>query len=110
MSVMAVETVFPGSPDVRRTDPVTSHEARDRAVKSVKVARLIEAAFERAGHPMVADEVHRVIVQEVGVLVTPERVRTVLKENDGLAWERLDETGVSHRGNRAHLWALREDA
>lgn len=110
MSVMAVETVFPGSPDVRRTDPVTSHEARDRAVKSVKVARLIEAAFERAGHPMVADEVHRVIVQEVGVLVTPERVRTVLKENDGIAWERLDETGVSHRGNRAHLWALREEA
>ena len=108
MSVMAVETVFPGSPDVRRTDPVTSHEARDRAVKSVKVARLIEAAFERAGHPMVADEVHRVIVQEVGVLVTPERVRTVLKENDGIAWVRLDETGVSHRGNRAHLWALRE--
>ena len=103
-----VTMVWPDGADTRRTDPLTSHEARDRAVKSVKVARLIEEAFERTGHPMVADEVHRVIVQEVGVLVTPERVRTVLKENDGLAWERLDETGVSHRGNRAHLWALRE--
>ena len=101
-------TVWPESADTRRTDPETSHQARDRAVKSAKVARLIESAFERAGHPMVADEVHRVIVQEIGESVTPERVRTVLKENDGLAWVRLDETGMSHRGNPSHLWAMRE--
>lgn len=103
--------VFPGSPDVRASDPVTSHMARDRAIDSVEVARLIERALELHGRPLVADEIHRVIVQELGVRCMAQRVRTVLANGAGGAWVRSSgKFGRSHAGNPAFTWELKEAA
>lgn len=63
---------------------------------------------------MTADAIYHRIHQH-GHVCSKERVRTVLNEGAGLsvresvrfdAFRRLDETGVSDRGRRAHLWAL----
>jgi hypothetical protein len=96
--------------DVRRTDPLTSHLARDRAVKRVPTILAVEQALVAAGHPVVADEVYRIARFQLGYRCTPQRVRTVLKEENGGPWERLDEVGESEFGNPAHLWQLREVA
>lgn len=101
--------MFPDdSPRVRRTDPTTSHVAADRTAHRAKdTKRAVYAALETAGHPITADQVYD-LARQMGFFCTPQRVRTVLAEENGGPWVRLDDTGVSVHGNPSHLWALKE--
>lgn len=105
-----VPNVWPDRPNVRPTDPETSHIAADRAVKRVPTILAVERALETAGHPVTADVVFEIARHSLGFKVTPQRVRTVLAEENGGPWVRLDECGVSEFGNPAHLWTLKDAA
>ena len=105
-----VPPVWPDAPHVRRTDPETSHRAADAAVKRIGTKLAVERALANAGHPVTADEVYRVAHDVLGYRVTPQRVRTVLAEENGGPWVRLDETALSEYGNPAHLWTLAGEA
>lgn len=102
-----VPMVYPGAPDARRSDPVTSHVAADRAVR-VPAALAVERALIAAGRPVIADEVYRIARFELGLFCTPQRVRTVLAEKKGGPWVRLEETAMTGFGNPAHLWVAKE--
>lgn len=103
--------VWPGNPNVRTTDPITSSIAADRAVvRKVGTKLAVERALANAGHPVTADEVWRIARHDLGYPVTPQRVRTVLSEENGGPWVRLDETAPSEFGNPSHLWALAGEA
>lgn len=106
----SVPNVWPNSPNVRTTDPGTSHAAADRAVRRVPTVVAVEQALETAGHPVTADEVYRIARHSLGYRCTPQRVRTVLAEENGGPWVRLDECGISEYGNPAHLWSLKDAA
>lgn len=103
---MSLPIVYPDSPRVRRTDPITSSLAADRSVGRVPTKLAVERALETAGHPVTADEVYRIARHELGYRCTPQRVRTVLAEENGGPWRRLDAVGQSEYGNPAHLWGL----
>jgi hypothetical protein len=93
----------------RRTDPRTSHIAAEKAGRRAKdTKRAVYAALETAGRPITADRIYD-LARQLGHYCTPERVRTVLSENNGGAWVRLDELGQSAHGNPAHLWKLTAD-
>ena len=107
--------VWDDAPNVRATDPETSHHAADIAVKRVPTKLAIERALEAAGHPLTADEIWTRLRNDHGYFCSRERVRTVLNEGAGLssrprdhfhAFVRLDETAPSELGNPAHLWTL----
>lgn len=106
----AIPTVWPGSPNTRLTDPTTSHHAADVAVSRISTRLAVERALENVGHPVTADEVYRVAHDVLGYRVTPQRVRTVLAEENGGPWVRLDDTAPSEYGNPAHLWTLAGEA
>lgn len=101
-----VPPVWPDAPHVRRTDPETSHRAADAAVKRIGTKLAVERALANAGHPVTADEVWRIARHDLGYPVSPSRVRTVLAEENGGPWVRLDATAPSEFGNPSHLWAL----
>ncbi|GAA1915029.1 hypothetical protein GCM10009775_04330 [Microbacterium aoyamense] len=114
-----IPTVYPESPNVRRTDPLTSHIAADRAVKRIPTLQAIEKALHAAGEPLTADEIWTRLRTEHGFFCSHERVRTVLNEGSGQSvresvrshtFVRLDETRPSDLGNPAHLWTLAEAA
>lgn len=114
---MSIPAVFPGSPDVRRTDPLTSHGAADKATSKKTVALFVERALASAGRPLTADAIWTRMRDEFSFYCSKERVRTVLNEGAGMskresvrfnAFVRLDEKGQSDLGNAAHLWALNE--
>lgn len=105
-----VPNVWPDRPNVRPNDPLASHIAADRAAKKIPTALAVERALEVAGHPVTSDEVYRIARHSLGFACTPQRVRTVLSEEEGGPWVRLDECGVSEFGNPAHLWTLKEAA
>ncbi|MDR6868939.1 hypothetical protein J2Y69_003565 [Microbacterium resistens] len=107
---IARPTVYNDSPRVRPSDPLTSHRAADVAVKRVPTVLAVERALSAAGHPITADEVYRIARNSLGFYCTPQRVRTVLSEENGGPWVRLDECGESEYGNPSHLWALKEAA
>ncbi len=107
--------VWPNSPDVRATDPTTSHTAADRAVHKTPVKLAIERVLTDAGRPLTADQIWGQLRNYYGVYCSRERVRTVLNEGAGLctrrrdrfhAFTRLDATAPSDLGNPAHLWTL----
>ncbi|WP_405375906.1 MULTISPECIES: hypothetical protein [unclassified Microbacterium] len=110
-------TVYPGSADVRRSDPLTSHTAADNATSKLPVKLFIERALESAGRPLTADAIWTRMRTEFGYYCSRERVRTVLNEGAGKskrvsarfnAFVRLDELGESDLGNPSHLWALND--
>lgn len=103
-------TVWPGSPNVRTTDPITSHQAADVAVTRISTKLAVERALANAGHPVTADEVWRIARHDLGYPVSPSRVRTVLAEENGVSWHRLPDTAPSEMGNPSHLWALAGEA
>jgi len=105
---MSIPAVYPDAPNVRRTDPLTSHIAADKATGKVLTKLAVERALTAIGHPATSDQIHRMAHQELGFRVTPQRVRTVLAEENGGPWNRLDELGLSEYDNPAHLWALNE--
>lgn len=108
--------IFPESPNVRTTDPITSHLAADVAVKRVPTKLAIERCLEAAGRPLTADEIWTRLRYNHGYYCSHERVRTVLNEGSGQsvresvrfhAFERVEgELGTSDMCNRAHLWKL----
>lgn len=114
---MSIPTVYPGSPDVRRTDPLTSHGAADKATSKQTVALFVERALASAGRPLTSDAIWTRMRNEFNFYCSRERVRTVLNEGSGKskrvrarfnAFVRLDEKGESELGNAAHLWALND--
>lgn len=107
---LLTSVVWPESPHVRRADPVTSHAAADGAVRRVPTVLVVERALQTAGHPVTADVVYEIARHSLGFACTPQRVRTVLAEENGGPWVRLDECGVSVFGNPSHLWKLKDAA
>lgn len=111
-----IPTIYPDdSPRVRRTDPITAHQAADRAVKRTPVKLAIERVLADTTIGLTADEIWHRLRNHYGFYCSKERVRTVLNEGAGLskresvrfnAFTRLEETGLSDNGNRAHLWTL----
>ena len=102
--------VWPDVANVRRTDPHTAHHAADIAVTRISTKLAVERALENAGRPVTADEAHRIAHDILGYRVTSQRVRTVLAEENGGPWVRLDDTAPSEYGNPAHLWTLAGEA
>ncbi len=111
-----IPTIYPDdTARARRTDPLTSHQAADRAVKRTPVKLAIERVLADTTIGLTADEIWHRLRNHYGYYCSKERVRTVLNEGAGLcarprdrfnAFTRLDETGLSDNGNPAHLWAL----
>lgn len=111
-----IPTIYPDdSARVRRTDPITAHQAADRAVKRTPVKLAIERVLNDTTIGLTADEIWHRLRNHYGFYCSKERVRTVLNEGAGLskresvrfnAFTRLEDTGLSDNGNRAHLWTL----
>lgn len=99
------------TPRARRTDPSTSHRVADITAgpKRLATKHVVERALHTAGHPITSDEVYRIARHELGLFCTPQRVRTVLAEENSGPWVRLPDTGASEFGNDAHLWAINEE-
>lgn len=108
--------IFDDSPRVRESDPLTSHQAADKTSKKRTPAKLaIFQVLEASNKPLTSDQVWRNLRNDLGYFCSKERVRTVLNEGAGLskresvrfnAFVRLEDTGLSDNGNRAHLWTL----
>lgn len=114
-----VPPVWPDAPHVRRTDPETSHRAADAAVKRIGAKLAVARVLENSTRPLTADEIWTRMRNDFGYYCSRERVRTVLNEGAGLsrresvrfnAFVRLEETGASELGNKAHLWTLAGEA
>lgn len=108
--------IYPDSPNVRTTDPITSHIAADRAVARVPTKLAIERVLADSRHPLTADQIWHRLRNDYGFYCSHERVRTVLNEGSGKskresvrfhAFERVESVfGTSDLGNAAHLWKL----
>lgn len=97
--------VWPDTPDVRRTDPTTSHIAADRAVKKTPVKLAIERVLTDAARPLTADQIWGHLRNYYGVL--NDGAGLCSRRRDRFhAFTRLEETAPSDLGNPAHLWTL----
>jgi hypothetical protein len=105
---MTVPMVYPGSPNARRTDPLTSHEAADsvdEAASCAEVRRLL------GKHGPLTDEqiAWKHAAPLPRPLFSPSRLRTARHE--------LEESGVvvdvgegrTRSGRRCRLWALKTE-
>jgi hypothetical protein len=72
---MTLPMVFPGSPRVRRTDPVTSSEAADATEHTVWASH--QAVLHILTHPMTALEVE---TAATGLPFSASRIRSALPE------------------------------
>lgn len=100
--------VYPGSPNVRSTDPIESHEAADRtdtAASQLEVMRILA----QAGRPMSDGEIYREHL--AAPVLNPwsfsdSRLRTARHElvEDGLVVEAGE--GRTAKGRRCKTWAV----
>lgn len=107
-----IPTVYPGSADTRRTDPVTSHEARD----SISVEALAESQQEVLAilsmyGPLEDHRIHEAheVRAELGhalFKLSGSRLRTARKELTELGRVVSAGDGQSPTGNRSKLWAV----
>lgn len=93
--------IWPDAPNVRRADPVESSVAADRAVARALTKDAVRAALARIGSGT-SEEVWAT-ARALGFYCTPQRVRTVLKEEDEFV---AREGGVSEFGNPARVWTV----
>jgi hypothetical protein len=104
---MSTPLVFPGSPNVRKSDPMESHMAADRAVTRRRTLRAVCITLQDAGEAMTAYQIWE-IARLKGFQCTPERVRTVLAEGERDGIFQPIEGGTSQYGNPCRLWTLKE--
>ena len=103
-----VPMVFPGSPNVRSTDPLTSHEAADlsdTAASQLEVMRILE----HASRPLSDGEIYREHL--AAPVLNPwsfsdSRLRTARHElvEDGFVVEAGE--GRTSKGRRCKTWAV----
>lgn len=94
------------NPRVRRTDPITSHQAADS--NDVRDSRaVVLAAFHERHH--FAD--HELVEFLSATSYTPQRIRTARSElsHDGVL-ELAGYTTTTPSGHAARVWTLRKDA
>lgn len=93
--------VFPDTPRVRASDPVTSHEAADtndvprshRFVLTALTWRGAQAQFE--------------VEESLRNILSPSRVRSALSELEALGMvKRTDEFRLTPSGRRAQVWSV----
>lgn len=89
-----VPTVFPGSPNARRTDPVESHEAADSITPDVTAAS--QAAVLNA----LGSVLYAVTDQEIAHLVNREQIR-FSESRLRTARHELEEMGVVRHAGRS---------
>lgn len=97
--------VWPDAPNVRASHPVESHIAADRAVKRVPTVWAVRAALRRIGSGTSGQVWEAARAQ--GFLCTPQRVRSVLAEEDEFV---AREGGVSEYGNPARVWSIKGES
>lgn len=99
----SVPMVFPDSPRVRRTDPVSSHEAADS--NNVPLShRLVLQAIDMAGKRGLTQAQAEAWLR--GQL-SPSRVRTAFSELEVLGKvRRTDEYRKTPSGRRAQVWEV----
>jgi hypothetical protein len=105
---MSIPMVYPDSPNVRKTDPLTSHQAADSAVKRRQTMLAVNRALQAAdGTPMTSWTIWE-MTRLYGFWCSPERVRTVLAEGRRDGHYERTEGGLSPYGRACGLWALKE--
>ena len=103
-----MRAVAPGdeSPNVRESDPTTSHTAAARAVSKVDTITAVTHAMQNLGHPATAGDIWEQTLFLKERRCTPQRVRTVLAEGERAGLFHSVEGGRSEYGNPARLWSL----
>lgn len=99
--------VYPGSPNVRSTDPIESHEAADRtdvAGSQQEVLRILQGA----GRPLGDGEIYRTHILNPGpldVVWSEARLRTARHELVEAGMVVDAGVGVTRAGRRCRVWA-----
>lgn len=101
--------VLPGSPNVRSTDPDTSHEAADltdTAASRIEVLRILDEEGPLSHEVLVSHHNLRFWTGLTGKHFTPQRMRTACHElvEDGVVVEAGESRTIA--GRRCKKWAL----
>lgn len=108
-----VPTVWPGSANVRSTDPITSHEAADRADvvgSRIEVCRILSESAPLTDEAIYSIHIMSPVAAERGHPWSLSRMRTARKELTRMGIVEVVGTGKNRSGYHAKVWALTQGA